>query len=84
MLPFVNCLVLYILMEDGQIFNKYYVRFMENTVPRLPSWFGKMLACVLCTSFWMGFAELLIMGELSIFTLAYNAVFTTILYKFLR
>jgi hypothetical protein len=83
MLPFLNCFLLYILWTNGQLLNKYWVRFEENALPRLPSFMVKMLSCVLCTSFWMGVTQELIMGELTIFVF-YNAVTTTILYKLLK
>ncbi len=77
-----NCFILFILLEQGQLLNKPYTYFIENFVPRLPGWAGKVLGgCILCTATHMGWIELLFMGEFSILVVFYNAVATAVLYR---
>lgn len=80
MLPFINTFLLYILLEPGQLLNKQYTWFIEKMAPGIPISSKVLGGCILCTSFWMGVAEVLILGE-NWTMIFYNAVATTILYN---
>ncbi len=91
LLPFINCFLLYICLEEKQIFNKQYTLIKNNLFPYLPWYIIKILGgCILCTSMWMGVVEIsvwLLIHPFNYYIIGivfYNAVVTTILYKLLQ
>jgi len=83
LLPFINALVLYIFVQEGQLLNKPYEWFKNNILPRIPISHKVLGGCILCTGFWMGFIEMLFVRNdiLVLFILAYNACAVSIIYK---
>lgn len=91
LLPFINCFLLYICLEEKQMLNKSYSWVKNNMFPYLPWYIIKILgSCILCTATWMGIVEIVLWLSVNPFNYYiigiafYNAVATTILYKLLQ
>lgn len=91
LLPFINCFLLYICLEEKQIFNGPYSWVKNNIFPYLPWYIIKILGgCILCTATWMGIVEIalwLLINPFNYYIIGiafYNAIATTILYKLLQ
>lgn len=93
-LPFINALILYVFITDGQLFNNQYKWFVENIAVRFPVWVIKALGgrgCVLCPAFHMGLIQvicfILFLDSNLFFSFCiifYNAVLTHILIKLMK
>ena len=94
LLPFLNCFLLFICLEENQLLNKPYKWIQENILVRLPSFLIAILGgCIMCTATWLGIIEIILcnfhksiiyLPEKYILILSYNAITTTILYKLLK
>lgn len=90
LLPFINTFVLFICIEEGQLFHNVYRWFSENIAPKLPLPYAILGGCVLCSSWWLGASELTAtflwhkFALVNWLFLGYNAVTTTILYRLLK
>jgi hypothetical protein len=92
LLPFLNAFLLFICLEERQIFSKAYQSFLFNYKPEIiPS--AVMGGCILCTAFWIGVAQITFGHILSIIDLSifgkiifagYNAAATAIIYRLLK
>lgn len=94
LLPFVNALILYVILVKGQPLNKAYDFFMNKISPRLPIPNKLLGVCIVCTSFTMlGIPEIigyvlltnkalsgLVIAKLFVIN-CFNAITTTILFK---
>ena len=94
LLPFVNSLILYVVLVKGQPLNNLYAKFMERVAPRIPVSSKLFGVCLVCTSFTMlGIPEMIAYALLTgkvltglviakLFVLnSFNAIATTILFK---
>lgn len=89
LLPFLNCFLLYICIEEKQLFYKPYSWFMNNISVYFPVFINKILGvCILCTATWLGIIELTLfhakhvvgLWEL-LLLIPYNAIVTNVLFK---
>ncbi len=82
-MPFVNALILYIFLREGQLLNKQYEWFKNTILPRIPVTDKVLGGCIICTAFWLGFAEMIFIRNdwTGVLLLFYNACVTSFIYK---